>query len=176
MHRYQVLAPISLSFGLVLACSDDDPGTGQGQGATSNAGSAGTSSTAAGSNSGGSSSGSSGAAGDSAGGASGMGGSGMGGSDTSSGNVTPEDVCERGCVKTESLNCPMDPADCEAACLAEYLDYPAQCQGLVLAYGDCAADRPASDFLCDEEGEAAPRDGICETESLAAASCLLNAL
>jgi hypothetical protein len=100
----------------------------------------------------------------------------MAGSDSGSGDVTPEDVCERGCVKTESLDCPNDPANCEAACLAEYLDYPAQCQELVLAYGDCAADRPASDFLCDEEGESAPRDGICETESIAAASCLLDAL
>jgi hypothetical protein len=174
MYRHRALAFVSFSFALASACGDDDPGTSQGQGGTANAGAAGDSSTAAGSGSGGASIGSSGAGGDSVGGASGM--SGMAGNDSSSDNVTAEDVCERGCVKTESLNCPNDPADCEAACVAEYLDYPAACRGLVLAYGDCAADRPAGDFLCDEEGEAAPRDGICETESLAAAGCLLGAL
>jgi hypothetical protein len=42
--------------------------------------------------------------------------------------------------------------------------------------GDCAADRPASDFLCDEEGESILRNGVCGTESVAVATCLLGAL
>jgi hypothetical protein len=172
---------VSLSLSLAVGCSDDsssDMGEGGTQSASnggtqnsSSAGTAGSSSAAAGS--GGSSNGASGAGGDSAGGASGTGG--LAGA-SSSGNPTVEDVCQRGCVKTESLNCPNDPANCEASCLTDYLDFPAECRALVLTLGDCAADRAASDFLCDEEGESILRAGICGAESIAVASCLFDAL
>jgi hypothetical protein len=178
MNSSQIVAFLLLPLGLALACSDEGPEAPPGQGGNSSSGAAGTNSTAAGAGSGGSSSGSAGASGSpsSAGNVGGTNGmpSGTGGNGSSSG--TPEDVCERGCVKTESLNCPNDPADCEAACLANYLDFPAECRALVLALGECAADRPASDFVCDEEGEAILRAGICGAESVAVASCLLGAL
>lgn len=181
MNRFAIVALVSSSLGLAGACSDDSSSdTGQGgtqtpaNGGTQNdssAGTAGSSSAAAGSA--GSSAGSSGAGGESAGGASGSGG--MAGA-SSSGDPSVEDVCQRGCVKTEALNCPNDPANCEAACLAEYLDFPAECRALVLTLGDCAADRPTSDFVCDDEGESTLRPGICGPESIAVASCLLDAL
>lgn len=169
MYRSQVLAFVFLSVTLAAACGDDDPGTEQGQGGTSNAGAAGTDSTAAGTSSGGSSGGSSGAGGSSSSGASGMAGSG-------SGNPVVQDVCQRGCAKTDPLNCPADPADCVAQCLADYQDFPEECRELVLAFGNCGADRPAGDFLCGDDGRATLRDGICEAEGLAALSCVFGGL
>lgn len=169
-------ALVALPLALGLACGDtNDPDpSGSGSGGSS-AGPTGSGFSGAGGappqQSGGSSgsNGTPGAAGAGLGGSSGVAGS----TGSGSGAPTPEDVCQRGCAKTEALNCPNDPPDCESACLADYLDYPAACRALVLAYGDCAADRPASDFLCDDEGEGVPNDGICEAESLAAAQCLL---
>lgn len=181
MHRFPILALVSSSLGMAVGCSDDgssDTGQGGTQSASnggtqnnSSAGTAGSSSAAAGSA--GSSNAASGAGGDSAGGTSGTGGT---AGASSSGNPTVEDVCQRGCVKTETLDCPNDPENCEAACLADYLDFPAECRALVLTLGACAADRPASDFVCDEEGETVLRPGICGAESIAVASCLLDSL
>ncbi len=36
----------------------------------------------------------------------------------------------------------------------------------------CAADHPAGDFECDEEGLPSVKAGYCETEQAAAASCV----
>ena len=187
MNNSQIVGLLLLPLGLAWACGDEDPADAPGQGGSSNSGAAGNS-TASGSGSGASlgdssaggssgadssAAGSSGASGNDAGGSSGTNVGGMGGNGSS--NVTAEDVCARGCVKTESLDCPNDPANCEATCLEDYLDAPAQCRALVLALGDCAADRPASDFVCDEDGESILRPGICASESIAVANCLLTA-
>ena len=176
LNRFPILALVSSYFVLALACSDDN-GSNSGQGGTqsasngggqngSNAGTAGSSSMSGGS--GGSSSSSSGAGGGSVGGASGMAG-------VSSGNQVVQDICQRGCAKTEPLNCPADPPDCEAQCLADYLNFPEQCRQLVLTFGNCGAARPNGDLLCGDDGRATVRAGVCDAEALALADCVFDA-
>lgn len=84
-------------------------------------------------------------------------------------------LCARGCVTVESLGCANDPPDCEADCLAEFNGFPESCRDESLAYADCSAARPASDYECDEDGESILKDGVCDAEATAAFSCILSA-
>jgi hypothetical protein len=98
----------------------------------------------------------------------------FGGCGDDDGESSIESLCARGCAVTESLDCPNDPADCQAECLSEYEAFPPACRSQALAFAECAANRPVADFECDEDGVSTTRDGVCDTEATAAALCLFG--
>jgi hypothetical protein len=49
------------------------------------------------------------------------------------------------------------------------------CQSEARAALTCTVARPASDWECDEDGEAALAEGVCENESNALLLCAFNA-
>lgn len=99
---------------------------------------------------------------------------GCGDDDGDGGGSSVESLCERGCAVTETLDCPNDPADCQAACLSEYEAFDPACRSQLFAFGECVANRPAADFECDADGESTIRDGVCDAEATAAALCLFG--
>jgi hypothetical protein len=82
------------------------------------------------------------------------------------------ELCAKGCEKTDSLNCANDPPDCAATCAADAKQIPAACDAKLRALLSCFVGRPTSDFECDSDGESAPKDGICDSEAMAAGTCL----
>lgn len=84
-------------------------------------------------------------------------------------------ICERGCATTATLQCPNDNAStCVSTCVDEANSMPEACRSVVLTIGECLSNRPASDWECDEFGEATPKDGVCVQEQLAALTCVLS--
>jgi len=84
-------------------------------------------------------------------------------------------LCERACSRGAGLACPNDePSTCASDC--EGADaLPEACQSPARIALECAADRPASDWACDEDGEAALMTGICGEEGNALLVCLVGA-
>lgn len=78
-------------------------------------------------------------------------------------------VCAATCAIARELGCAR-AGDCPATC-AEMWNVPT-CREPVRAALQCFAGEPASRWECDEEGQAAIRDGHCDREQRAAASCL----
>jgi len=94
------------------------------------------------------------------------------GSDDGGGSV--EAACQKGCATTAPLKCPKEnEAMCVSNCMAAANSVPsckAQGEALII----CTGNRPASDFMCDEEGEASLKDGICDKEGQAFIACALG--
>jgi hypothetical protein len=96
--------------------------------------------------------------------------SGCGGGDDDS----PGSACMKFCAVSTTLKCPNDPATgCEASCEAAVNAFP-NCKSQFTAALACAGNQPASNWMCDADGEANPKDGVCDAEGLAAAACLLG--
>lgn len=96
------------------------------------------------------------------------GGDTMGTGDTSS----AEDNCEKLCATEDSLNCPeADPVDCREDCNEFIEEAPASCQAEAEAYLACMAAATASDWECNDEGDADPKSDVCTTESDAYGAC-----
>ncbi len=78
-------------------------------------------------------------------------------------------ACKVTCAVAKELGCAR-AADCATTCV-EMWNAPA-CREPVRAALECFAAEPASRWECDEEGQAAIRDGYCDREQQAAARCL----
>lgn len=78
--------------------------------------------------------------------------------------------CKALCDRT--LDCPMDPdpEDCLDTCETLAKACPNQAHTLV----ECSLARPDSDYECDESGETALKDGICEKETSGLFTCVLG--
>jgi len=86
------------------------------------------------------------------------------------GGRTPEQMCASACQSAAPLHCPGDdPAACESECLRLYT--AAVCGTEIRAYIACSSARPASDWKCDADGEAAV-PGYCAAEQNAIDACL----
>ena len=96
------------------------------------------------------------------------------GDDDGGSSESIESLCQRGCVKSASLNCPNDPSDCAGECVDEFNELPSSCSQQILAYGKCLADSPVSIWECDGDGEASPVDGACEAQLAAAIACAMG--
>jgi hypothetical protein len=82
-------------------------------------------------------------------------------------------LCERACSNGSTLACPNDgPSTCATTC-EEADELPEACRSPARVALECAADRPASDWACDEDGEAALMTGICGEEGNALLVCLI---
>jgi len=90
-------------------------------------------------------------------------------SDASGAAEAPARACQVACAVARELGCAR-AADCAATCV-EMWNAPA-CREPVRAALECFAAEPASRWECDEEGQAAIRDGYCDREQQAAARCL----
>jgi hypothetical protein len=89
-----------------------------------------------------------------------------------------EDSCKRGCAIAVTLKCPNDnaatcAADCKQGVDESVMAKPA-CKDKLTAALDCLSDRPATDWVCDDDGEANPKDDVCVTEKEAAGACLFG--
>src|SRR5262245_12954739 len=96
---------------------------------------------------------------------------GCGGGDTPS----IEDSCRRSCTKALAVMCPADtvetcPIQCEQKARAYLVDHP-ECKPKVEKMFACQSDLGPSGWVCDAGGNAAPRDGVCVSESVAAFQC-----
>lgn len=81
--------------------------------------------------------------------------------------------CQKACATAASLSCPNeDVAACRSDC--EQAGALPMCQAEARAAVRCAAARPASDWECDEDGEAELKDGICEEEGEVLFSCVFG--
>lgn len=84
-------------------------------------------------------------------------------------------LCQRGCMMEASLACPNDtPATCLSECEQEAAQVPEACRAQATAAVECAVNRPASDWECDEDEEAAPKDGVCAQQVGAAVACVFE--
>jgi hypothetical protein len=102
------------------------------------------------------------------GGMAGMAGAGSGGQGAAgdASNTTP---CPMVCAIAESLDCPNE-TKCLVSCNGLY--DAAQCRSELRAFIDCSVERPASDWECNEEGEADLKAGICQAQLDAVETCL----
>jgi hypothetical protein len=86
-----------------------------------------------------------------------------------------EALCQKGCTLQATLACPNDD---DSTCMMECLDgsdaIPEACEAEVRAALDCAVNRPASDWECDAEGEATPKEGLCDAEGTAVLLCAVS--
>ena len=84
-------------------------------------------------------------------------------------------LCAAGCEKTTPLNCANDPSDCAGACEAE-ANQAGNCSSQFQAFLSCGANRPASDFECDADGESTLKAGVCSAEGGALAQCIFGSI
>lgn len=99
---------------------------------------------------------------------------GCGDDDDDGGGESIRDLCEEACATAAGLSCPNDDA---AACVSECaVDEEAlgPCLQPARAALECVAERPASDWECDTDGEAALKDGICDEEGSALLVCVFG--
>jgi hypothetical protein len=91
------------------------------------------------------------------------------------GGGSVQTLCQRGCALEASLACPNDtPATCVAECEQAAADAPAACQTQASAAIECAANQPASDWECEADGTAGPREGVCSEPFTALLICLVG--
>lgn len=82
-------------------------------------------------------------------------------------------LCQRACATAASLSCPnQDDAACRNDC--EQAEAAQTCQVEARTAVECFAGRPASDWECDEDGEATLKDEVCAAEGNAALACLFG--
>lgn len=73
------------------------------------------------------------------------------------------------------LACPNDvPSTCVSECLESEADIPEACRREVVAVSECFVNRPASDWECDADGHAGPKEGVCTEEAGRALLCVLD--
>jgi len=83
-------------------------------------------------------------------------------------------LCQDACATAAGLSCPNDDA---ATCVSDCQlggDLPEACQATAQTALGCLSERPASDWECDADGEAALKDGICTAEGAALLACLFD--
>lgn len=95
--------------------------------------------------------------------------------DDSSTGTSVQSLCERGCSTTASLSCPNDtPSTCVSECVEGYADSPQECRQAMTSALECIANRPASDWECDDDGDVSLKEGVCTQEAFALFGCLLE--
>jgi hypothetical protein len=82
-------------------------------------------------------------------------------------------LCQRACTTGASIDCPADDAstcvsDCQGAD-----EIPEPCRSLARTALECAVERPASDWACDEEGSAVLNQA-CGEEGRALLACVVG--
>lgn len=83
-----------------------------------------------------------------------------------------QSICEKGCATIASLSCPDENATtCVSECEMGPSNFPDACRSQAIDVIECAANRPASDWECDSDGEAAPKEGVCAGEINAVVAC-----
>jgi hypothetical protein len=85
------------------------------------------------------------------------------------------DICAKSCAAAQGANCPnQDESACKTEC--EAMLSMSTCQSENRALIQCSANKSASDFECDSDGEAALKAGVCDAQATAAATCLLGGM
>jgi hypothetical protein len=78
--------------------------------------------------------------------------------------------CAGICARSTELKC-AQAAECEALCAASMAD--PTCAAQMSAATSCMLKEPAANWECTEDGVAAIKEGFCEAEQNAFATCLM---
>ncbi|HTV22417.1 MAG TPA: hypothetical protein VMG12_27200 [Polyangiaceae bacterium] len=85
-------------------------------------------------------------------------------------------ICDKGCARAATLACPYDGdvATCVSQCREDLESdiIPEACRPEAIGLLECLADRPVSEWICDENGEATVMEGACAPEMTAAQACV----
>jgi hypothetical protein len=66
------------------------------------------------------------------------------------------------------------PSTCVSDCVEDEPNIPEACRREVVAVSECFVNRPASDWECDADGYAGPKEGVCAAETTRALTCVLD--
>ena len=83
------------------------------------------------------------------------------------------DLCVRVCALQEHLNCENDPADCTAHC-REMQEVPI-CKAEIQGFLRCVAALSSDGLNCGEDGQSEVKQGHCDSEQEAVATCIETA-